>query len=867
MKCKPFWPFSSAFFLLATGTPPFLPAAKAQDGPIPIDFNRWAVESHPRAYDHPIAVWTISQDSLSVLQSWNGEPTFFYSNFSAINIRFDASITVDDADDDYIGFALGFQPGDITNPNADYLLVDWKKGNQFADFVAVPDTPGSLARRGLAVSRVFGIATADEIWGHVNFDHSSSDLNSGVEELARGFNLHDAGWTRGQEHLFRLEFTATSLKVFVDGNLEIDIQGDFNEGRIAFYNCSQPRVSYTGSVVPLLDITTTSLPPGTEDQTYNHTLEATGGIKPYSWSVTTGSFPDGLTLDPNTGEIRGTPTRAAIGTWAFTVRAEDSQTPPDSDEKEFSIIVSARTLTLTVTPTSLVFTTRRSGSDPPNQTFTVTNHSRTPLGWMAEVVLCPQTVNWLQLTPTGGTLPGKESVLIEVSVCKSHLRVGRYEADIHVHSLIERKTVHVTLLVEPIRVPQDYPTIQEAINAAAEPDVVLVSPGVYSENLVIENRGEVKVLGAGADNTIIDGGGIGSTVSFENVTTDFVLHGFTIRNGIGDFHGHDSVLGGGIFLEASSPKISNCQIRHNSAHWGGGICVHEQGSPRFTDTAISDNEALSGGALFCYGRATAQLTRCTIASNTALWYGGAAVAIEDSSFSLTSSLLVGNEAWCGGALYGKDESRLRIVSCTIAHNRADEGGAIFADLAAFVDLHNTVLWSNAGGTCFGARKVVQHCDVDLDELAWKDANICTDPQFLDPDGPDDDPTTYYDNDYRLSSDSPCLDAGDNSVLNPPEIDLAGNLRIAFGRMSLTVDLGAYEHNSPPFALRQMPLDGGGIQLIWNSQPNDTYTVWSCPDMRYPCWVQEAIVQSQGQFSCWADPHPTPARKFYRIDMK
>jgi len=87
-----------------------------------------------------------------------------------------------------------------------------------------------------------------------------------------------------------------------------------------------------------LSITTTSLPNGTVGASYSQTLAATGGITPYSWSVTSGSLPAGLSLTASTGAITGTP--SASGTSNFTVQVTDSQTPtPATSSKALSIVV------------------------------------------------------------------------------------------------------------------------------------------------------------------------------------------------------------------------------------------------------------------------------------------------------------------------------------------------------------------------------------------------------------------------------------------------------------------------------------------------------------------------------------------------
>ena len=81
-------------------------------------------------------------------------------------------------------------------------------------------------------------------------------------------------------------------------------------------------------------ITTDKLPDGVVGTAYSQTLAATG-TTPITWSVA-GSLPDGLIINENTGEITGTPT--AVGTYCFTVKAENSK---GSDTKELSFIVNS----------------------------------------------------------------------------------------------------------------------------------------------------------------------------------------------------------------------------------------------------------------------------------------------------------------------------------------------------------------------------------------------------------------------------------------------------------------------------------------------------------------------------------------------
>ena len=122
-------------------------------------------------------------------------------------------------------------------------------------------------------------------------------------------------------------------------------------------------------------IVTDSLPVGTEEIPYPDTkLEATDGITPYLWSITTGSLPDGLTLGQD-GTISGTPTKD--GTYNFTVQVKDRE------ER-----VATKSLSITINPNkpriTTEFLTYGTVSQPyPSTTLSATG-GKPPYTWTCE---------------------------------------------------------------------------------------------------------------------------------------------------------------------------------------------------------------------------------------------------------------------------------------------------------------------------------------------------------------------------------------------------------------------------------------------------------------------------------------------------
>ena len=129
----------------------------------------------------------------------------------------------------------------------------------------------------------------------------------------------------------------------------------------------------------------------------------------------------------------------------------------------------------------------------------------------------------------------------------------------------------------------------------------------------------------------------------------------------------------------------------------------------------------------------------------------------------------------------------------------------------------TVEYTNSQGG-----QAAVHVD-PLSTLNWDLGTIDVDPLFVDADGPDDDPDTWEDNDYRLQTDSLCIDAGDNEAVppdsadldndgdtdEPTPFDLDGHPRIVDGDgdEEAVVDMGAYEFQSE--GICPWDIDGDG----------------------------------------------------------
>jgi len=152
-----------------------------------------------------------------------------------------------------------------------------------------------------------------------------------------------------------------------------------------------------------------------------------------------------------------------------------------------------------------------------------------------------------------------------------------------------------TSFAATINVPADYTTIQAAIDAASDGDVILVAPGTHTgtgNEVISVSYKAITIKASGTpEETIIDGEGARRVCRFGGgIGAGTIIEGFTITGGYGDG-------GAGMVFGYSSPTITNCTISGNTS-WpgdGGGIVCQYSSSPTFIGCTISDNTAWQAG--------------------------------------------------------------------------------------------------------------------------------------------------------------------------------------------------------------------------------------------------------------------------------
>jgi parallel beta-helix repeat protein len=396
--------------------------------------------------------------------------------------------------------------------------------------------------------------------------------------------------------------------------------------------------------------------------------------------------------------------------------------------------------------------------------------------------------------------------------------------------LIDNLEVNLYTPSATILVPEDYATIQDAIDNASDGDIIEVGRGTYSG----EGNRDIDFMSLaitvrssdGPYYTTIDCSGSEGHRGFyffRGEGSDSVLRGFTIK---GATMPGSNDIGGGILCEVSDPSIVDCVIKECAAEQGGGIGIY-RGSPTIIDCVIEDCQAesdgggvglirssevnilysqirdnsssRSGAGVYCQQSNDALFSNCDISHNTAQGnvQGGGIFCGDSSNIEFKNCIISNNTAEIGGGLcVGTSGDSVIITNCTIAHNslsgdQISTGGGIHS-FTSDITVRNSIVWYNDGAPIMLVNPVLNNPVLySCVEGGYSgQGNIDSEPMFTSSSG----------SDYHLKSRvfdnsgeySPCIDAGD--PLDPVSAEpLTNGKRINMGAYGGTAEASKSEY--------------------------------------------------------------------------
>jgi hypothetical protein len=230
-----------------------------------------------------------------------------------------------------------------------------------------------------------------------------------------------------------------------------------------------------------------------------------------------------------------------------------------------------------------------------------------------------------------------------------------------------------------INVPYDYPTIQMAIDAASDGDIILVDDGFYAEEpYTIDFLGKAITVKSinGPEYTII-----GAIHCHNRESSSTVLDGFRVSPPYLNQSQYSMIT------QRSSPTIKNCIFEINEWYNPYGIVCNDHSSPYIESCTFRNIYSGKGLGILCNHGARPIIESCTF-ENLNSSQGGAITCRNSSSLKSYKSDFINCSTGWGGAIRFASGIYLIINDCDFTNCSAAYGGAISFDVGESLTIDN-----------------------------------------------------------------------------------------------------------------------------------------------------------------------------------
>ncbi|MDB4780372.1 right-handed parallel beta-helix repeat-containing protein [bacterium] len=268
----------------------------------------------------------------------------------------------------------------------------------------------------------------------------------------------------------------------------------------------------------------------------------------------------------------------------------------------------------------------------------------------------------------------------------------------------------------------DYTSINAAIDAASDGDVIQLAAETYFEGEQIDTLGKAITLrgvldkagepasvldGAGTHRVLICQGGETNATLFENL---LIKNGFSVQNG------------GGLLIQASGPTVQQCVFLSNLAFDGGGVFNGAGSEPTFRKCRFESNQCVRwAGGIANFSGSAPLVLECVFVDNRASNAAGGGVRNSESgNVVFEDCRFESNSALYAAGMSNSRATGLRLTRCEFVSNVSQVNGGGLLNFESPAVVEYCVFTSNRASNGGGFYDIGENAGVDFDHCDFSD---------------------------------------------------------------------------------------------------------------------------------------------------